>query len=161
MKTNDDQLEGLLRRVKPRKASEGLKENVRRELERQTVQESENVPNRISIWPSLLGIAAAVVLMLTLINRGMLNKEPVQEGQTVANDGGKIVVSQEFKPLVANSVVVDCKKDGIVMNSKQKPVQKLKYKVLDHAEWKNQKSGAILAMSSPREVTMYQEVTPY
>ena len=150
MNNKSADLEKMLGEIRPRRISPGLKQRIAGQLGN---EQKEVVEFKVNFKPIWIGVAATLVLTAFVVMRPA-GKQESNKGAVVAqNNTQKEIVSQKFKPFAANSMVIDCQDEGVYMDSEKGLVQKLKYKILD--------TGAILAMATPREVTMYREVTPY
>jgi hypothetical protein len=151
--------EDTLRELKPCQLSPQLKERLRRSLSDASGNGTERSPivRRSPLWmPAALALAA---LLLILAAAYLLRQHaapapfgppPVQPGPTTAQHP-----PEPFRPVSVSTLLVSENDEGTVFVPGLGPTRRIRYQLVDTAEWRHPRRNMRLLRTEPREEVVF------
>ncbi|MEM7397242.1 MAG: hypothetical protein AAF492_33390 [Verrucomicrobiota bacterium] len=162
------EFEKELKSLTPMRPSELLKERIALEMEKKPVETSEDTPEPASARRRVIfdwkGIAAALVV--TFFGYSVYQQVTQQPEVAGVPDAGEVESAPEnipdvFNPVLAEREVIDKIDEGIVVLDDKGPYRKVRYKMMDHYQWENPRSGRTLTVKQPSEQVIFVGMDMY
>ncbi|MCZ6673901.1 MAG: hypothetical protein O7C75_13295 [Verrucomicrobia bacterium] len=159
MTFSNEELEKELASLKPQAPSEILEAKIDTAL-RGPEENYQNFPNRF--WPNIVWAAAASLALVAAIFFFGPGTEDESLSINLTQYNSTETISTEFngyEPIEAEQHLIEALDEGIIFNSDNEPMRRLRYQFVDTVTLVHKTDGSVFRMEVPREEVLYVPLT--